>query len=192
MAAAVEQPAAPAARSPVAAFDAWVDARLDPWRGKPGADRLAATVSFLGDHGLLWFLILVARSRRPGHRRRSALRAVVFTGAVVPVVNASVKAAVARRRPESAAELPGLRRPTSHSFPSGHATAAWCAATLLAEDDAWAVGYHAMAAAVSLSRLQVRHHHASDVVAGSLLGAALGGAGRRLWPLGNGRTRRRG
>lgn len=140
-------------------------------------------MSFLGDHGLVWFLILLSRCRRPGHRRRSALRAVAYTGAVVPVVNTSLKALVARRRPESAADLPGLRRPTSASFPSGHSLAAWCAATLLAEDDPWAGAYYAIAAAVSLSRLQLRHHHASDVAAGSLLGILLGGVGRHLWPL---------
>jgi len=174
---------APAAPSLVDDFDAWVDARLEPWRGRPLLDQLAAAVSFLGDHGLIWFLILLARSRRPGPRRRSAVRAVAFTGAVVPVLNASLKRAVARRRPEPAAPLVGLRPPTSASFPSGHSLAAWCAATLLAEADPWAGAYYATAAAVSLSRLHVRHHHGSDVVAGSALGILVGGLGRRLWPL---------
>jgi membrane-associated phospholipid phosphatase len=167
----------------VADFDAWVDARFEPWRGRPLPDRLAAAVSFLGDHGLIWFLILLARMRRPGPRRRSALRAVTLTGAVVPVVNASLKLTVARRRPEAPTDVPGLRRPTTASFPSGHTLAAWCAATLLAEDDPWAGAYYALAAAISLSRLQVRHHHGTDVVAGSVIGMLLGRLGRLVWPL---------
>ncbi len=166
----------------MADIDAWVDARFEPWRGRPLPDGLAAAASFLGDHGLVWFLILVARIRRPGRRRRSALRAVVFTGAVVPAVNASLKMAIARSRPPAATDLPALRRPTSASFPSGHTLAAWCAATLLAEDDPWAAAYYAMAAAISMSRLQVRHHHATDVIAGSVLGVVLGRLGRLVWP----------
>ena len=164
-------------------FDAWADARAERWRGRPLADALAAAASFLGDHGLVWFLVLVARVGRPGPRRRSALRAVVFTGAVVPVVNASLKAVVGRRRPTPATGSL-VRAPRTASFPSGHSLAAWCAATMLAEDDPAAAGYYLMAAAISLSRVHVRHHHASDVVAGSLLGMAIGRAGRALLPLG--------
>ncbi|MHB8328890.1 MAG: phosphatase PAP2 family protein, partial [Acidimicrobiales bacterium] len=141
---------------------------------------MAATASFLGDHGLVWFLIGVARSQVPGVRRRSAVRAVVLTGAVVPALNAWLKAAVDRQRPESGNGQPALRVPQTPSFPSGHALAAWCAATLLAEDDPMGLAFYAMATAVSLSRVHVRHHHASDVMAGTALGIALGWAGRRL------------
>ncbi len=168
----------------VTAFDAWADARFEPWRGRPWADRLAGVVSQLGDHGLVWFLVLVARWRRPGPRRSAALRAVVVTGAVTPLVNSLLKRAVDRARPPEPGRLPGLRRPTSASFPSGHALAAWCAADLLAEGDHWAPAYYGLALSVSLSRIHVRHHHASDVVAGSALGLLLGRTARRLVPVG--------
>lgn len=164
-------------------FDSWVDDRLEPWRGRPLPDRAAALLSTLGDHGLVWFLVLVARSARPGPRRRSAVRAVVLTGAVVPLANAAAKRLVSRGRPVVAVPVAGVRSPSSTSFPSGHTLAAWCAATLLAEHDPTAAGYYALAAAISLSRVQVRHHHASDVLAGALLGVGLGRAGRRLVPL---------
>ena len=164
-------------------FDAWVDGRAERFRGRGGIDSAARIASALGDHGLVWFLVLVARRRCPGRARRSALRAVVFTGAVVPVVNAAVKSGVGRPRPDEPDEHPGLRRPRTSSFPSGHSLAAWCSATLLAEGDGAAPAWYALATAVSLSRVHVRHHHASDVVAGSLLGVGLGLVGRRLWPL---------
>lgn len=173
-----------AAARAVERFDAWADGRVEPWRGRRWADTAAAAASALGDHGLVWFLVLVSRSRRPGRRRRAALRAVVFTGAVVPAVNAGLKSLVGRARPDPGQPVVGIRPPRTASFPSGHALAAWCAATLLAEDDPAAAAYYALAGAVSVSRVHVRHHHATDVVAGSLLGLALGRIGRRLVPLG--------
>ena len=166
--------------SSVSDFDDWVDTRVEPLRRRPGLDRLAAMASFLGDHGLVWFLVLVARIRRPGLRRRSAVRAVLFTGLVVPVVNGALKSLVDRSRPAEPAEMAGLRPPSSASFPSGHSLAAWCAATMLAEDDSRAAVYYATAAAVSWSRIHLRHHHATDVVGGSVLGCALGAVGRRI------------
>ena len=64
----------------------------------------------------------------------------------------------------------GLRRPITISFPSGHATAAFCAATLLGGGAGW----YALAAAVAATRVYVRLHHASDVVAGAAFGLVLG------------------
>ena len=145
-------------------------------------------MSRLGDHGLLWFLLAVAgaASGVPARRRR-AVTAVVFTGVAAPVVNRVVKAAVGRVRPAEAGEpVPWVRTPTSSSFPSGHALAAWCAATMLAEDDPRAPLFYGAAAAVSASRVHLRHHHATDVMAGSLLGVALGRVGRALCGAGNG------
>jgi undecaprenyl-diphosphatase len=116
---------------------------------------------------------------------------VVFSGVVTPVVNAGLKSLVGRSRPhhESPPDLP-VRIPTTASFPSGHTLAAWCAATLLAEDDPLAPVYYVMAGAISFSRLHVRLHHATDVVAGSIIGIVLGRLGRILVPRG-GTTMRR-
>lgn len=165
----------------VGAFDRWADRTADRWRGRVPADVAATAASALGDHGLVWFLIAVA-SRDDPRRRRSAATAVAFTGVVTPVVNRAVKLAVGRRRPAGdPAPLP-VRVPKTASFPSGHALAAWCAATMMARDDPLAPAYYALAAAVSWSRVHVRLHHATDVVAGSLLGVALGRIGRLLLP----------
>ena len=172
-------------RDGVDAFDRFVDGLVAPLRGRHVVDATAYAASTLGDHGLVWFLAGVARGARPGPRRAAAIRAVAFTGVVTPVVNVVLKSAVGRRRPtqESSHPIP-VRIPRTASFPSGHALAAWCAATLLAEDDPWAPAYYAMAGAVSFSRVHVRLHHATDVAAGSILGIALGRLGRVLLPLG--------
>ncbi len=83
-----------------------------------------------------------------------------------------MKAAFNRVRPVDYADIVfrhGLRRPITSSFPSGHATAGFCAATLLGGGP-----WYVAAAAVAATRVYVRLHHASDVVAGAALGLALG------------------
>jgi membrane-associated phospholipid phosphatase len=166
-------------------FDRVIDGLVTPLRGRRVVDATAYAASALGDHGLVWFLAGVARGRRPGPRRALAIRAIVFSGAVTPVVNATIKSIVGRQRPqvEAAHPLP-VRIPRTASFPSGHTLAAWCAATLLAENDPWGPAYYLMAGAISFSRLHVRLHHATDVVAGSILGVMLGWLGRLLVPVG--------
>ncbi len=58
------------------------------------------------------------------------------------------------------------------------------AAGLLSERDRRLVPlYYGLAAVVAASRVHVRIHHGSDVVAGAVLGASLAALGRRLWPL---------
>lgn len=172
-------------------IDRVVDDVVAPLQGRPLVDATAYAASALGDHGLVWFLTGVARGRRPGPRRATAIRAVVFSGVVTPMVNRTLKSLVGRGRPEHHEPRPlPVRIPSTASFPSGHTLAAWCAATLLAENDPLAPAYYAMAGAISFSRLHVRLHHATDVVAGSLVGVALGLLGRAVLPVG-GRPMRR-
>ena len=54
---------------------------------------------------------------------------------------------------------------------------------LLSEDDALWPLYVTVAVIVASSRVYVKIHHASDVVAGAALGVGLGLVGRRLAPL---------
>jgi undecaprenyl-diphosphatase len=169
--------------SAVDALDGRMDRVLGRWRGNPVADGLAYGASALGDHGLVWFLIGVARARRPGPGRGRAAWAVVFSGAVTPVVNEAVKRSVGRGRPERNDDDPKpVRVPRSASFPSGHALAGWCAATLLATDDPLGPAYYLVATVVSASRIHLRQHHPTDVLAGAALGIGLGRLGRRLRP----------
>jgi undecaprenyl-diphosphatase len=95
------------------------------------------------------------------------------------VTNGLVKSVFRRVRPVEYAQLEfrhGLRRPVTSSFPSGHAAAGFCAATLLGGGPLW----YSAAAVVASTRIYVRLHHASDVVAGAVLGLALGAAMRPL------------
>jgi undecaprenyl-diphosphatase len=175
---------APSSETFVDSLDRTVDVALAPLRDHPVPDAISSLASALGDHGLVWFLLALTRVWRPGRRRAVALRALVFTGALTPLVNAGLKTAVGRVRPEGhAADSLPVRIPRSTSFPSGHALTAWCAATLLSDDDAWSPAYYGIAAAISVSRVHVHLHHASDVLAGSILGIVLGRLGRLMFPV---------
>lgn len=166
-------------------FDDYVDSRVDRLRGNRAADRLFYTASELGDFGLLWVMYGLMRALRGGRQNeRAAARAIIATGVESVIVNVILKSFFGRVRPvrEIAHPLP-LRQPLSSSFPSGHATAAFCGAVLLSDRDRLAPLYFGSAILVATSRMYVKIHHASDVIAGVLVGLALGTIAKRLVPL---------
>jgi undecaprenyl-diphosphatase len=73
-----------------------------------------------------------------------------------------------------------MRRPITSSFPSGHAATAFMCAAVLGKGRATAPAWFALAALVAGSRVYVRMHHGSDVLAGAALGLALAPAARRF------------
>lgn len=169
----------------IAAFDDQVDAWFDKIRGHPFWDRLFYTASALGEFGLIWVLFGLLRALRGGQRNeRAAVRAIVATGVESVLVNIVMKSFFGRRRPHRRHDHPlPFREPLSSSFPSGHATAAFCGATLLAEGDPLWPLYYLVAIVVAASRVHVKIHHASDVVGGAIVGRFLGVLGKRIAPL---------
>jgi len=69
-----------------------------------------------------------------------------------------------------------VRTPSTSSFPSGHASAAAFAATVLTTLDGKksAPLWFGLAGIVGTSRAFVRIHHASDVIGGAVVGVGLG------------------
>jgi undecaprenyl-diphosphatase len=177
--------AGPGATHLVRAFDDAVDRQFDRLRGHRLADRLFYGASAVGDHGMLWVMLGALRGLRGDHHWRAAVRVGVGVGLESVLINVGVKSLFRRQRPVSTVPRPlPLRIPLTSSFPSGHATSAFCAAALLSDGDAaLAPLYYGLAAVVSASRVYVRIHHASDVVGGVAIGALLGRAGRQLVPL---------
>ena len=162
----------------IVAFDDAVDAAVDQWRN-PVLDAVAYRLSSAADHSLLWQFAGAARAARRGGDARTAVRFAIAMGVESAVTNGLVKSVFRRVRPVDYAEIDfrhGLRRPITSSFPSGHATAAFCAATLLGGGPVRYAG----AAAVAATRVYVRLHHASDVIAGAALGVGMGLAMRPL------------
>jgi undecaprenyl-diphosphatase len=166
-------------------LDERVDTLVGELRGNKTADRLFYAASELGDFSLVWHLVGVARGLTSDRRADEAFRLSAVLAAESVLINGVVKSFFRRRRPVWTGDSRRphrLRRPRSSSFPSGHASAAFTAATLLAEDDPLWPLYYATAAVVASSRTYVKIHHASDVVAGALTGIALGRVARKVWP----------
>lgn len=170
----------------MSAFDASADRAFERFvRGRRSADLVMYGASALGDHGLIWLIIatMQASRRRPGWRH-ALLRAAAGLGLESALVNGPVKWVFRRSRPVHEGPRPlHLRQPRTSSFPSGHATAAFFAAALLGEGDPLRPLFYGLAAIVAASRVHVKIHHASDVVGGAVIGAALGTAVRRFFPL---------
>jgi undecaprenyl-diphosphatase len=179
--------AGPDATRLVRSFDEAVDRQFDRLRGHRLADRLFYGASAVGDHGMLWVMLGAVRGLRGDHHWRAAVRVGAGVGLESVLINIGVKSLFRRRRPVSTVPRPlPLRIPLTSSFPSGHATSAFCAAALLSDGDrALAPLYYGLATVVAASRVYVRIHHASDVVGGVAIGAVLGRVGRHLVPLGD-------
>lgn len=164
--------------------DRALDDAVERRRG-PGLDRVFYPLSSAADHSLLWLAIGAIREATGRGRPGSAVRLAGVLAAESALSNGAIKILFRRLRPvldpARSGPLPyGLRRPITSAFPSGHATAAFTAAAFLARGDPLGPVYHALAGAVAASRVYVRLHHASDVMAGVALGVAFGRAARRL------------
>lgn len=168
----------------VDAFDKAVDVWFEHFRGHPALDRLFYGASAVGDHGLIWLILGALRGLRSEHDWHAAVRVGLGAGMESALVNGGIKSLFRRERPAFEGVRPlKLRQPRTSSFPSGHATSAFTAAGLLSEqDDLWPL-YYLIAMIVAWSRVYVKIHHASDVIAGIAIGVALGRIGRRLKPL---------
>lgn len=163
-------------------FDAKVDHELDRFRGNPVADRVFYLATELGDWALIWHLLGAARGVTSDDKADEAIRLSLVLGAESLLVNGVIKSFFRRTRPTwDQPRAYRIRRPRSSSFPSGHASSAFTAAGLLGEADPLAPLYYAIAAVVATSRVYVKIHHASDVVAGVATGLVLGRVARRVW-----------
>ncbi len=150
-------------------------------------DRAMYALSELGDFSLIWHTGSVAWGLLGGPEgERAMLRLSGALAVEAAVVNGPVKALFGRSRPASeTVRTHALRQPLTSSFPSGHASAAACAAILVADrrHPVASLIIGVLATAVSASRIHVRIHHASDVVGGALIGGAFAVLVRRVLPL---------
>jgi undecaprenyl-diphosphatase len=165
-------------RAQIVSLDAAVDRMVDRVRN-PALDGVVYRLSSSADHSLLWHLcgagVAIARDGDVGFFVRFA----GAMGAESLLTNGMVKSLFRRVRPAAYADiefLHGLHRPITSSFPSGHATAAFCAATLLGGGPGW----YAVATSVAATRVYVKLHHTSDVAAGAVFGLLLGASLRRF------------
>lgn len=167
----------------VEAFDARVDGWLEHLRGHAVTDVVFPIASELGDFSLIWQLLNAGRGTLSDREADASLLFAALLGLESLTVNQGIKRAFRRRRPTEAGDprYP-VRRPSTSSFPSGHASAAFFAATIFIARDGRraAPPWLALASIVATSRAYVRIHHPSDVVAGAAVGALLGQGALRV------------
>lgn len=119
-----------------------------------------------------------ALGRAAGNRRLATVGAdLVRANLVTQALTQTIKVSTHRSRPDGSA----------FSFPSGHTSTTFAAATVVQRHFGWEAGVPAYAVAtyVGLSRIQQKRHHLSDVAFGAALGIAAG----RTVTLGVGRHR---
>ena len=173
------------AKQVIVDLDEAIDARADRLRGHAPLDKVMYGASELGNWSLIWHLVGAAQASLPGRDPMSAVRVSTILGVESLLVNGAVKGLFRRHRPVWEVDRPRphrIRSPRTSSFPSGHASSAFTAAAVLSQGDPlWPV-YYGIAVVVASSRVYVKVHHASDVVAGAALGIGLAALARRVWP----------
>jgi undecaprenyl-diphosphatase len=167
-------------------FDDQVDSAWGRiFRGRPTADRIFYLASEVGDFSVLWLLVGGALGLRSDEDADAFGRLAVVLLAESALVNQGIKRLVHRPRPAPVEPRPlHVRKPLTSSFPSGHSSSATVAAMLLSQRDPKLTPLFAgLAAVVATSRVHVQVHHASDVIAGTAVGVAIGVFVRHRWPV---------
>jgi membrane-associated phospholipid phosphatase len=134
--------------------------RMKPWFG-PGAVMGGPYVQLGG--ALATYTI----GRTSGSRRAAAIGGdLLQANLVAQVVTQGMKVSLRRSRPDGAA----------FSFPSGHTSATFAAATVLQGHLGWRLGLpaYAVAAYVGASRIRRKRHYLSDVAFGAAVGIVAG------------------
>ena len=135
-------------------------------------------LSHVGSYGAVWLLLAVVLAAL---RRQPALVVEVLAAdAVAELTSAALKWAIPLHRPRLHALVP---MPHGHSFPSGHAATSFaCATVLAAAAPRWRVAFYSLAVLIAFSRLYNGVHFPLDVIAGAVLGVAIGIGIRALRP----------
>lgn len=153
------------------------DRSLEPARHNGMVQGFFSLLSRAGEFSLIWHAVIWLRATGDVDRAREALWFSAFLGVESLIVNQGLKRLFRRSRPTTNGDARfNVRTPVTSSFPSGHASSAFFAATVLTglAPAPWAVLFFALAVGVALSRVMVRLHHLSDILGGAFVGAALG------------------
>lgn len=139
-------------------------------------DPVFQTLTYAGSFGLVWLALALVIAGRPWRRPWLPVR-VAATVLLAEALQGTLKVLVGRDRPPLANPDPEplVALAPTYSFPSGHALVAFASATVLAAAVPrlrWPL--LGLAALIAWSRVYVGVHYPGDVLAGALLGIALG------------------
>lgn len=139
-------------------------------------DMLMPKLTLLGSGGAIWLLAAAIMLCAKKYRRQGV---ILLAGLVAGVLvgNVCLKNLIARPRPcwlDDSVKLL-IPIPTDYSFPSGHTLSSVIGATVLTKTNrrfGWAA--IPLAAVIAFSRLYLFVHYPSDILAGAVLGVAIG------------------
>jgi membrane-associated phospholipid phosphatase len=139
----------------------------------PRTEEAMRTLGKAGNNGAVWFGLNVVLALADPSNRESWLICAAL-GPLAIGVNYAVKLVVRRPRPVLEGLPPLGGAPSSLSFPSAHATSSFAVATAMTRVGGLAALAFLLALALSLGRPYLGMHYPSDVLAGAVLGVALG------------------
>jgi len=144
----------------------------------PWLDWVMWTLSAIGGAGAIWLVIAVVMAAWLPRLRPVAWQVVLALALSQIVIDGVVKPIVGRARPfvaEPTVTVVGEYRPSTYSFPSGHASQSFAAAVVLASAlprrRAW---WFLLAAFIAFSRIYIGVHYPLDVAVGIVVGLAVG------------------
>jgi undecaprenyl-diphosphatase len=167
----------------IARRDHRVMRRANQWPAPPWVQKWALASTRAGD-GWIWLLIGLALLLFGGAERLEAVLAGGFACGASVLAFMGLKRVAGRRRPYHVEPhcWATLLPPDQFSFPSGHTMTGFAAATALSLFyPSLAIGLYLCAVSIAISRILLGMHYLSDVVAGALIGAALGYASFALF-----------
>jgi len=139
----------------------------------PGIEAAAKALGKAGNNGTIWFGLGVVLAIVDFSNREAWLICAVLAPIAI-ALNYVIKLVVKRPRPVLEGLPPLGGAPSSLSFPSAHATSSFAVATAMTRVDALGALAFILAIALSLGRPYLGMHYPSDVLAGAVLGVALG------------------
>jgi membrane-associated phospholipid phosphatase len=139
----------------------------------PAAEAVGKALGKIGEYGAVWFAIGILFAFIDPDNGDDWLIAGIL-GPVSIGLNFVVKLIVRRPRPVLEGLPPLGGAPSSLSFPSAHATASFACATAMTRIAPEAALLFVLAFAIAACRRYLGMHYPSDVLAGAILGTALG------------------
>lgn len=135
-------------------------------------NKIMVVISTMGNSGLIWFSIAIPLIVNKPYRLIGIkiILSILMTGFLGEII---VKRAVGRVRPSKSILQEDLliKKPKSYSFPSGHTSSSVAASCTLAFCcGALCIPAFIFAVLMAFSRLYLKVHYLSDVLAGAALG----------------------
>lgn len=141
----------------------------------PVLDEMMQFVSSLGNKGMIWIaigILLLLFGVKNKKRRNGGLLVLLSLAVNFLACNVILKPLVDRTRPYYVLEYTPLIPPVGDpSFPSGHTSASFAAATAIyCINKKWGIAAYLLAAVMGFSRLYLGVHFPTDVLFGAVVG----------------------